>query len=64
LKSILKDNRGFALILTILIISLLIVLTLNFNNVMWAGLYSSANLRDGIRLGFVARSGEGNGVSR
>jgi len=57
LKSILKDNRGFALILTILIISLLMVLTLNFNNVMWAGLYSSANLRDGIRLGFVARSG-------
>ena len=57
MKSILKDNRGFALILTILIISLLMVLTLNFNNVMWAGLYSSANLRDGIRLGFVARSG-------
>ncbi len=53
----LKDNRGFALILTILIVSVLMVLTLQFNNAMWAGLYSSANLRDTIRLGFIARSG-------
>jgi len=52
-----KDNRGFALILTILIISLLVVVTLQFNSAMWAGLYSSANLRDGIRLGLIARSG-------
>jgi len=52
-----KDNRGFALILTILIISLLVVLILQFNKTMWAGLHSSANLRDGIRLGFIARSG-------
>jgi general secretion pathway protein K len=52
-----KNNRGFALILTILIISLLVVLTLQFNSAMWAGLYASANLRDGISLDFVARSG-------
>ncbi len=52
-----KDNRGFALILTILIVSLAVVLTLQFNNSMWSDLYSSANLRDGIRLRFIARSG-------
>ena len=54
---LLEDNRGFALILTILIISLLIVVMLQFNNAMWAGLYSSANLRDGTRLDIIARSG-------
>lgn len=54
---ILKDNRGFALILTILIVSMVVVLTLQFNNSMWSDLYSSANLRDGIRLRFIARSG-------
>ncbi len=52
-----KDNRGFALIITILIVSLVVVLTLQFNNSMWSDLYSSANLRDGIRLRFIARSG-------
>ncbi len=53
----LKDNRGFALILTILIVSLVVVLTLQFNNSMWSDLYSSANLRDGIRLRSIVRSG-------
>ncbi|MBU1903884.1 MAG: type II secretion system minor pseudopilin GspK [Proteobacteria bacterium] len=57
MQSVLKDNSGFALILTILILSLLMVLTFQFNSSMWSGLYSSANLRDGIRLGFIARSG-------
>jgi general secretion pathway protein K len=52
-----RDNRGFALILTILVVSLLVVLTLQFKTGMWAGLYASANLRDGIKLGSVARSG-------
>ena len=57
MKSILKDSRGFALILTILIVSMVVVLTLQFNDSMWADLYSSSNLRDGIRLRFIARSG-------
>jgi len=52
-----KDNRGFALILTILIIALLLAMTLHFNGAMWAGLYASANLRDGIHLSCIARSG-------
>ena len=55
--SFLKDNRGFALIVTILIVSLVVVLTLQFNSSMWSDLYSSANLRDSIRLRFIARSG-------
>ena len=57
MPSILKDNRGFALILTILIVSMVVVLTLQFNDSMWSDLHSSSNLRDGIRLRFIARSG-------
>jgi len=57
MTSISTNNKGFALILTILIVSLLMVLILRFNSNMWAGLYSSANLRDSVRLGLIARSG-------
>jgi len=56
MTSIPGNNKGFALILTILIVSLLMVLILRFNRTMWAGLYSSANHRDAIRLGLIARS--------
>ncbi len=54
---LLKNNKGFALILTILIISLIVVLTLDFNISMRSDLHSSANLKDGIKLGCIARSG-------
>ncbi|MEA2038962.1 MAG: type II secretion system minor pseudopilin GspK [Thermodesulfobacteriota bacterium] len=54
---LLKDNSGFALILTILIISLIVALTLEFNSSMRTDLHSAANLRDGIRLNCIARSG-------
>jgi general secretion pathway protein K len=54
---LLSDSGGFALILTILIVSILVVVTLRFNRTMWTGLYASANLRDGIRLGCMTRSG-------
>jgi general secretion pathway protein K len=53
----LKDNSGVALILTILIISLTVALVLQFNASMRSNLHASANLRDGIRLGCIARSG-------
>ncbi|MFC1819665.1 type II secretion system minor pseudopilin GspK [Thermodesulfobacteriota bacterium] len=53
----LKDNRGVALILTILIISLLVILTLQFNTFMRSELYATENLRDGIKLRYIARSG-------
>jgi len=53
----LRDNRGMALILTILIISLIVALTLQFNTSMRSNLYAAANLRDGIKLRCIARSG-------
>ena len=46
-----------ALILTILIISLIVALTLQFNTSMWSSLHAAWNLRDGIKLGCIARSG-------
>ena len=57
MKRLLKNNKGFALILTILIVSLIVVLTLDFNISMRSDLYSSANLKDSIKLGCIARSG-------
>ena len=53
----LKDNSGVALILTIMIISLIVGLTLQFNSAMRSELHAAVNLRDGIWLGCVARSG-------
>ncbi len=54
---LLRDNKGMALILTILIISLIVALTLQFNTSMWTNLHAAANLRDGIKLSCIARSG-------
>jgi general secretion pathway protein K len=51
------DNRGIALILTILIVSLVVSLTLQFNTSMRSNLQAAANLSDGIKLGCIARSG-------
>jgi general secretion pathway protein K len=46
-----------ALILTILIISLIVSLTLQFNTSMRSDVQAAANLRDGIKLGCIAKSG-------
>jgi len=54
---LLKDNGGVALILTILIISLIVAVTLQFNTSMRSDLHAAVNLRDGITLGSIARSG-------
>jgi len=53
----LQNNKGIALILTILIISLLVSLTLQFNRSMRSDVHAAANLRDGIKLGCIAKSG-------
>ncbi|MBW1770943.1 MAG: hypothetical protein JRJ17_07275, partial [Deltaproteobacteria bacterium] len=45
----LQNNKGIALILTILIISLLVSLTLQFNRSMRSDVHAAANLRDGIK---------------
>lgn len=54
---VLTDNRGFALILTVLMVSLMVVLTLHFSRSVRSALYASANLKDGVRTGYMARSG-------
>ena len=57
MRALLKDNRGFALILTILVISLIVMLTLQFNVAMRTDLTSSVNFKDGVLLNAIARSG-------
>jgi general secretion pathway protein K len=57
MSRLLKESRGFALLLTILVITLLVALTLQFNTSMRSELYAATNLRDGTRLGCVAKSG-------
>ena len=57
MNSRLKDNSGFALILTILVVSLIVSITLQFNATMRSHLYGAANLKDGIQLACIARSG-------
>jgi len=57
MKGILRNNRGMALILTILVISLIVALTLQFNASMRSDLQATANLRDGVKIGYIAKSG-------
>jgi len=52
-----KNQRGFALILTLLMISMIVVVTLQFNRSVWSGLYGSSNFKEAARLRLVARSG-------
>jgi general secretion pathway protein K len=53
---ILNNNRGMALLLTVLIISLIFILTLRFNTSMRASLTSAANLQDNVALNYMAQS--------
>jgi len=53
----LKYQKGFALVLTLLMISMMVVVTLQFNRSVWSGLYGSSNLKEATRLRLVARSG-------
>jgi general secretion pathway protein K len=52
-----SDNRGMALILTILVVAVTVVLTLEFNTSMRADLFAAVNLSDGIQLTCIAKSG-------
>jgi len=56
MTDMLKNNRGMALLLTILIVSVIVVATLQFNTSMRTDLQAAANLRDGVKLGYNARS--------
>lgn len=53
----LKDQRGIALILTITLIGLIVILTLQFSKSIRTGLYETINFDNGIKLGVIAKSG-------
>lgn len=56
-KKILFNNRGIALLITILMIGVIVVLTLQFNSSMRLELHGAVNSRDNIMLGYIAKSG-------
>ncbi|MBW2630659.1 MAG: general secretion pathway protein GspK [Deltaproteobacteria bacterium] len=57
MKKILMNDRGVALILVILMISIIVAITLQLNMASRSGIYEAANLGDGIRAACVAKSG-------
>ena len=57
MKKYLPDNRGIALILVLMIISIIVVVTLDFHTDMRSELTAAANVRDGIMLRYLAKSG-------
>lgn len=57
MKKILQDDEGITLILTVVIISIIVALTLQFNRSMWAELHSADNLKNSVKLGCIAKSG-------
>lgn len=52
-----KDNKGIALVITLLVLTLLIVLILEFNSGMRIEARAAANFRDDIKAYYLARSG-------
>ncbi len=52
-----RSEKGVALIVVILMISVIVALTLQWNRATRSEVYDAANLRDGIRLFYVAQSG-------
>ncbi len=52
-----RSERGIALIVVILMISVIVAITLQLNRATRSEVYDAANLRDGIRLFYVAQSG-------
>ena len=57
MSRLLKDNGGFALIITLLIISVIVTLSLDLNSSMRTDLQAAANFRESIRLDCIVRSG-------
>lgn len=56
MTGLLKNNRGIALMITILVISLIMAVTLQFNRSMRVTVQASANIRDGVKLTYIAKS--------
>ena len=57
MKNIHPNNRGIALITVILIISILVAVAIELNRSTRAAIYDAANLSDGIKLIYIAKSG-------
>ena len=53
---ILNNNRGMALLMTVLIISLILVVTLRFNTSVRSSLTNASNLQDSVALNYMAKS--------
>ncbi|MCK9274983.1 MAG: type II secretion system minor pseudopilin GspK [Syntrophales bacterium] len=53
----LRKEDGVALIVVILIMSIIVAVTLEFNRASRMQIYESANARDGIKLEYIAKSG-------
>ncbi len=59
----LKEDKGIALILTITLIGLMVLLSMQFSRSMRTGLYETSNFDDEIRLGTIAKSGFNCGLA-
>jgi general secretion pathway protein K len=57
MKNKVLNNRGIALITVILIISILVAVAIELNRSSRAAIYDAANLSDGIKLTYIAKSG-------
>jgi general secretion pathway protein K len=57
MKNTFLNNRGIALITVILIISILVAVAIELNRSSRAAIYDAANLSDGIKLTYIAKSG-------
>ncbi|MRR15788.1 MAG: general secretion pathway protein GspK [Deltaproteobacteria bacterium] len=57
MKEILQGQSGIALVTVILIISILVAAALELNRSTRADVYDAANLSDGLKLAYVAKSG-------
>jgi len=56
-KLLFHNNRGIALITVILIIAILVAVVIELNRSSRADIYDAANLSDGIKLTYIAKSG-------
>jgi general secretion pathway protein K len=57
MKKIFLNNKGIALITVILIVAILVVLAIELNRSSRADIYDAANISDGIKLTYIAKSG-------
>jgi len=57
IKKIFQNHRGIALITVILIISIIVAVAIELNRSARAAIYDAANISDGIKLTYIAKSG-------